>query len=85
MICRFGGQVLPGYDVSMNEAKYAEGDLVRVTSGIYADAVGVVDDIKPECSVIRIHAKEGTVYADADAVVKMPTEQPKTKALLLKR
>jgi transcription antitermination factor NusG len=65
----------------MNKS-YAEGDLVRVTSGVYKDAEGVVDDITEECSVIRIHAKSGTVYADADAVERIP--QNKSKALLKK-
>lgn len=55
----------------MNKASYAVGDLVKVTSGIYADAVGVVDDIKEECSAVRIHAKDGMMYAYADAVQKL--------------
>jgi transcription antitermination factor NusG len=59
---------------------YGEGDLVRVTSGVYKDAEGVVDDIIKECSVIRIHANEGIVFADADAVEVIPPV--KTKALL---
>jgi hypothetical protein len=64
----------------MNQVlEYAEGDLVKVTSGTYADAVGHVEDIMPECSVIRIHAKDGKIYADADAVLKVPS----TKALVL--
>jgi len=52
----------------MNQTKVAEGDLVKVTSGTYADAVGVVTDIQPECSVMRIHSKGGTVYALHGAV-----------------
>jgi transcription elongation factor len=59
---------------------YGEGDLVRVTSGVYKDAEGVVDDITKECSVIRIHAKDGIIFADADAVEIIPPV--KTKALL---
>jgi hypothetical protein len=55
----------------MNKASYAVGDLVKVTSGIYADAVGVVDDMHPECSTVRIHAKDGNLYAYTDAVQSM--------------
>lgn len=47
----------------MNQTGIAEGDLVKVTSGVYADAVGVVVDIQPECSVMRIHSKGGNIYA----------------------
>ena len=54
------------------KTSYTEDDLVKVTSGVYADAVGVVDDIKDECSVVRIHAKDGFIYAYTDAVTKMP-------------
>jgi len=65
----------------MKKMDYAEGDLVKVTSGIYADAVGTVSDIQPECSAVRIHAKDGNVYAYAEAIQKLP--EPKTKAILL--
>ena len=52
----------------MNSTPIREGDLVKVTYGPYNDAVGVVSDIMEECSVIRVHSKNGNVYAYADAV-----------------
>jgi hypothetical protein len=69
----------------MKTATYAVGDLVKVTSVIYADAVGVVDDIKDECSAVRIHAKDGNIYAYADAVQKMPVEPVRSMRPLLKK
>lgn len=56
----------------MNTASFVVGDRVKVTSGIYTDAVGVVADMHPECSAVRIHAKDGNVYAYTDAVQKVP-------------
>lgn len=50
----------------MNLTSLREGDLVKVTSGVYEDVVGIVSDIQPECSVIRIHSKYGTIYSYAD-------------------
>ena len=52
----------------MKHTPLQEGDLIKVTSGIYEDAVGVVSDIQPECSVIRIHSKSGTIYSYAEGV-----------------
>lgn len=49
----------------------AVGDQVRVTSGIYAGAEGTVDDIQPECSVMRIETQEGVAYSTFDAVQKV--------------
>jgi transcription antitermination factor NusG len=57
----------------MNKPSFAEGDLVKVTSGAFADAVGVVDDLRDDCTAVRIHAKDGPVYAFTDTVVKLPT------------
>ena len=50
---------------------YAVGDTVRVTSGIYKDAEGAVEDIQPECSVMRIETNEGAAYAFWDSVQKV--------------
>jgi hypothetical protein len=52
----------------MDQSDISEGDLVKVTDGVYTDAVGVVVDIQPECSVMRIHSKGGNVYAHHGAV-----------------
>lgn len=55
----------------MKKPKLLEGDPVRVTSGVYAGAEGVIDDLKPECSAVRIHTKAGNVYAYVEAVDKI--------------
>lgn len=52
----------------MNQTLLKEGDLIKVTSGVYEDSIGVVTDIQPECSVIRIHSKSGTIYSYTGAV-----------------
>lgn len=70
----------------MTKSVFAVGDLVKVSSGVYKDAVGVVDDLRDECSTVRIHTDEGNVYAYKDAVVPMIAVQAKTKTkALLKR
>lgn len=56
----------------------AVGDQVRVTSGIYAGAEGRVDDIQPECSVMRIDTPEGVAYSTFDAVQKVIKKQVTT-------
>jgi transcription antitermination factor NusG len=64
----------------MKSAQYVEGDPVRVTSGVYVGAEGIVEDLQPECSAVRVHTKEGNVYAYLEAVAKivkpMPTRKP---------
>jgi transcription antitermination factor NusG len=69
----------------MKTASFAVGDLVKVTSGIYADAVGVVSDVQPECSAVRIHAKDGNVYAYTDDIQKMPKAPARSIRPLLKK
>lgn len=64
-VTRFDKPSGAGYAVGMNQTLLKEGDLIKVTSGIYEDVVGVVTDIQPECSVIRIHSKSGTIYSYA--------------------
>lgn len=57
-----------------------EGDPVRITSGVYEGAEGIVEDLQPECSAVRIHSKTGNVYAylehTAKIVKPMPTRKP---------
>jgi hypothetical protein len=65
-------RVVPGKVLGMNQPSIAEGDLVKVVSGVYADAVGVVVDIQPECSVMRIHSKGGSIYALEGTVRHLP-------------
>lgn len=57
-----------------------EGDPVRITAGIYKDAEGIVEDLQPECSAVRVHTKAGNVYAYLEHAVKivkpMPNRRP---------
>jgi transcription antitermination factor NusG len=60
-----------------------EGDPVRVTSGVYKDAEGIVEDLQPECSVMRVRTNSGNVYALLNAVEKIhpPIRMPKGNPL----
>jgi hypothetical protein len=69
----------------MKTAKFLRGDAVRVDSGVYAGAEGVIDDIQPECSAVRIHTKSGNAYAFLDAVSKLVKPMPVNKPALRKR
>lgn len=53
---------------------------VKVLDGPYKDAEGVLTDVQPECSAVRLETKEGTAFAMLDSVKKIAG-----KALLLKR
>lgn len=67
----------------MKSSLLVEGDPVRITSGVYAGAEGVIEDLQPECSAVRVHTKEGNVYAyleHADKIVK-PRPVRKTNPL----
>jgi hypothetical protein len=67
---------MPGRIMSMN-ATLSEGDPVRVTSGVYEGSEGIIEDLQPECSAIRIHTKAGNVYALLGCVEKiMPPSTP---------
>jgi hypothetical protein len=68
----------------MNSPDYAVGDLVKVTSGSYADAVGVVEDLPDECSVIRIQSNGDRLYAYKDAVTKLPSPQKSVRSAIKK-
>lgn len=46
----------------MTKYTFAEGDPVRVTSGAYAGMEGVVEDLQPECSAVRILTSTGRIY-----------------------
>lgn len=71
----------------MNQTKFAEGDPVRITSGAYAGAEGVVEDLQPECSAVRILTKTGRVYALLGAMEKLgqSVRTPPPRKPLLKK
>lgn len=69
--------------MSMIKPKFAAGDPVRITSGTYKDAEGVVQDIQPECSAVRIQTPTGTAYGLLGEIVKIvsPMRMPTKKSL----
>lgn len=76
-------QVVPGSVLGMTEYSFSLGDAVRITSGVFAGAEGIVADLAPACSVVRVHAKTGNAYAyvtDLERVVK-PMRVPGTDLL----
>lgn len=60
----------------MKSALFIEGDPVRVTSGVYAGAEGIVEDLQPECSAVRIHTREGNAYAYVETIAKIVKPMP---------
>jgi transcription antitermination factor NusG len=56
-----------------------EGDPVRITSGVYAGVEGIIEDLQPECSAVRIHSKIGNVYAYLEHAVKIVKPMPNRK------
>ena len=44
---------------------------MRITSGTYKGAEGVIEDLQPECSAVRILTKTGHAYALLDAMQKL--------------
>jgi hypothetical protein len=61
-----------------------QGTFVRVLAGPYKDTEGVIEDIQPECSAVRIGTKEGNAFAMLDDLRVIPPIG-KTKAILLKK
>lgn len=65
----------------MKASSFAQGDAVKVTSGPYKDAEGVVADIIPACDAVRLETKEGTAYAFIECMKPLPMPRPPKGAL----
>ena len=68
----------------MNQGKLAEGLPVRITQGTYKGAEGVIEDLDPEYSAVRIRTKDADAayaYADAVTILTKPSDLNKRKAL----
>lgn len=68
----------------MNQGDFAEGKPVRITAGPYEGIEGVIDDLSPECSAVRIYSKEeGSAYAllDQMRVIVKPSLNASKKPL----
>jgi hypothetical protein len=77
-------QVVPGRVLSMN-IKLLVGDPVRITSGVYAGAEGIIEDLQPECSAVRVHTKAGKVYGYLEAIEKIVPPMRALKGNALKK
>lgn len=70
----------------MISSQFAEGDPVRITFGTYKGAEGVIEDLQPECSAVRILTKTGRVYALLGAMQKLgQTVRTPPKGSILKK
>ncbi len=56
----------------MNQSNLKAGVFVKVLAGPYKDTEGVVEDIQPECSAVRIGTKEGNAFAMLDELKVIP-------------
>lgn len=65
----------------MSQTKYAVGDPVKVTSGVYKDAEGVIADLMDECDAVRLETKEGAAYAYIEAMKPLPMPRPPKSSL----
>jgi hypothetical protein len=52
-----------------------QGTFVKVLAGAFKDTVGVIEDIQPECSAVRIGTREGNAFAMLDAVQALPAPE----------
>lgn len=71
----------------MNKAILAVGDPVRVVAGVYAGSEGVIDDLHPECSAVRLTTDTGNAYAligTMERIVKPVPSMPRGKPILKK-
>lgn len=57
------------------------GNKVEVLKGPYAGETGVIEDIQPQCSVIRIRSGQDSIYALIDTVQPVADPVRKKNAL----
>lgn len=69
----------------MKQTEFVQGDPVRVTSGAYTGEEGVIDDLAPECSAVRIHTKSGQAYGFLDGLTRIVKPMPVGKTAIRKR
>lgn len=68
-------QVVPGSVLGMNQSDLKHGMFVKVLAGPYKDTEGVLEDVQPECSAVRIDTREGIAYALLDDLKVIPSLQ----------
>jgi hypothetical protein len=59
----------------MKFSELKSGMFVKVLAGPYKDTEGVLEDIQPECSAVRIGTREGNAYALLDDLKVIPSIQ----------
>ena len=56
----------------MKSSDLKVGVFVKVLAGAYKDTKGVVEDVQPECSAVRIGTREGNAFALLDDLQVIP-------------
>jgi hypothetical protein len=79
----------------MKSSDLKAGVFVKVLAGPYKDTEGVVEDVQPECSAVRIGTREGNAFALLDDLRIIPspgekaavpsTPKPLVKGPILKK
>ena len=70
----------------MQGTKLEVGTFVKVLAGPYEGTEGVLEDVQPECSAVRIGTREGNAYAMLDDLkVIKPLDGKAIKPLIPKR
>jgi hypothetical protein len=57
----------------MNSSELKAGVFVKVLAGPYKDTVGVIEDVQPECSAVRIGTREGNAFALLEDLKVLPS------------
>lgn len=69
----------------MKSTDLKAGLFVKVLAGPYKDTKGVVEDVQPECSAVRIGTREGNAFALLDDLEIIPSLDPPKDAVVLPR
>ena len=56
--------------------KFKQGEFVRIIAGPYEGEEGVIEDVQPECSAVRIGTREGNAFAMLDDLKAIPPIAP---------
>lgn len=68
----------------MNQTSFDVGQPVRIITGQYAGAEGIIESLMPVCDAVRIHTKSGTAYAFLEGMVRLDALKP-PKPVIKKR
>lgn len=65
----------------MKSTDLKAGVFVKVLAGPYKGTEGVIEDVQPECSAVRIGTREGNAFALLDDIQVMPPIEPPVNAV----